>query len=220
MCVIGIVKRSVGGSLAMMLGVILTCMPAQSAPMFYDFDVAFDSGSLSGRSFMGSFSVEGDQLAGVGFEVFGPRLPKELLSFDLKIDRSSFQMIDHPLFSFLQARVAFVDGDVTWIRFFDVARDSFISINLFSGATGANKVVYGDDDGLSKGSVTDVTPAEDPAATPAPQVPAPAAVPPVPAPTQVVQVSAPATAALLASGLIAMGWMGWMGAMSRRRLRA
>lgn len=218
MCVMGIAKRSVGGSLAMMLGLILTCMPAQSAPMFYDFDVAFDSGGLSGRNFMGSFSVEGNQLAGVGFEVFGPRLPKELLSFDLTIDRSSFQLIDHPLFSFLDARVAFVDGDVTWIRFFDVARDSFISINLFGGVTGANKVVYGDDDGLSKGRVTDVTPAEEPApTTPVAQVPAPTAAPPAPAPTQVVQVSAPATAALLASGLIAMGGMG---AMSRRRLRA
>ena len=201
----------------MMLGLILTYMPAQSAPMFYDFDVSFDSGGLSGRNFTGSFSVEGDHLAGVGFELFGPGLPKELLSFDLTIDRSNFQLIDHALFSFLDARVAFNDGDVAWIRFFDVARDSFIGINFFSGITNANRVVHVGDGSLSKGSVTEVTPAEDPAPTTVPPVPVPTNVPPVPVPTPVAQVSAPATAALLASGLIAMGGMG---VMSRRRLRA
>ena len=202
MSVTSIVKRSVGGSLAMVLGLILLCMPAQSAPLFYNFDIEFEAGDLSGRTFMGSFSIEGDDLNSVGIEAFGRRLSNRLLSFEITIDGVGLYSSDSFPYSMFP-QVGFANGVVTWVKAYGFGDTQFLRLTFIDlKHISVNRAIFFDGDSYSVGRISRVSPAEVLTPTPTP-TPTPV---PVPVPT-------PATATLLVSGLVALG------ALRRRRLR-
>ncbi len=170
----GLPERSCLTLAALML-VLAICGPAHSSPLFFNVEIAFDSGTLSGETFRGSFSVDGDRLTGVGDEVFAPNLANELLSFDISVSGTGFGLrsdIGFPDFPV----VGFTDGVVSLIDYLAIPFSGpdapFLSIFLEDGFSDVEFTQGAD---FSFGTVTGVSP------TPVPE---------------------PATAVLLAAGLL------------------
>jgi hypothetical protein len=92
--------------------------PASAVPQFYHFTVGFTSGPLSGQSFNGDLSVDGDDCpAGICTGTFGPSsAANTLLSFDITIAGTPFTITDDagfPLFPMVSfdpfGSLAFID---------------------------------------------------------------------------------------------------------------
>ena len=143
----------------LVLPLLLLVVPAansESAPIFYDFTVAFDQGDLAGQSFQGSFALDGNDCPG-GLCLNGlfsaSFVASTLLSFDITIDGATFDIEDDQIYPVFPV-VEFQGGNVTWLDYFTDVDPQLV---LFYIPPSDNEAFFQDVDGLeSLGTITDI----------------------------------------------------------------
>jgi hypothetical protein len=125
---------------------------AQAAPISFGFLLQFSSGPLSGQSFAGTFSVDGDDCAGPCSGTFAPATDaKTLLSFDVTVGGTSFAMTDDLLYD-SYPRVGFLNDVVTSVDY--ASNDLPESLTIQFGLVSQERVVFstGSETGTSTGT--------------------------------------------------------------------
>ena len=119
----------------LLLMLLVPAARSEAAPILFNFTVDFDDGALAGRSFQGSFSVDGsDCPGGICDELFSPDdLAHTLLSFDVTIDGAPFDITADSLYP-SGPFVQFSAGNILLIYFSDsqlLPLLSILSSNVF-----------------------------------------------------------------------------------------
>jgi hypothetical protein len=126
----------------LLLLLLVPAVRAESAPIAFDFTLDFTTGPLTGQSFQGTLSVEGDDCTAPGSLCDGlssPLGPLDLLSFDVTVDGVVFVVTDDTGFPFFP-EVTFSNGVIVGVDYLSSFLDILLTRDpevVFLNAAGA-----------------------------------------------------------------------------------
>jgi hypothetical protein len=148
-------------ALVLLMLLLIPAARSEGTPIQFAFTVDFTSGPLDGQSFLGSFSVDGDDCPGgiCPDGVFRPGLPLDVLSFNITIAGIALDITDE-FFYPDDPTVLFFGGNVVGLTYQGSTADAFLKLFLFPDST--NDVFFAASEG-STGGVSNIVPVPEPA---------------------------------------------------------